>query len=63
MTDRFDFIQPRVLHMNVEMMANFVRSHLSPHLGIDESYMPYEFTLVGLKNSETIRPDNIYTQS
>lgn len=63
MTDRVDFMQPRALHMNVEMMANFIRRHLSPRLKIDESYMPYEFTLVVLKNSEIIRPDNIYTPS
>ena len=63
MTDRVDFMQPHALHMNVEMMANFMRRNLSPRLRVDESYMPYEFTLVALKNSEIIRPDNIYMPS
>lgn len=60
MTDRVDFVQPQALHMNVEHMAEFVRRHLSPRLRIDESYMPYEFTLVALKDHEIVRPDNIY---
>lgn len=60
MTDRVDFMQPHALHMNVEVMTNFIRRQLSPRLRVDESYMPYEFTLVALKNSEIIRPDNIY---
>jgi SAM-dependent methyltransferase len=60
MTDRVDFMQPDALHMNVEVMTNFIRRKLSPRLRVDESYMPYEFTLVILKNSEIIRPDNIY---
>ncbi|MBO9536970.1 class I SAM-dependent methyltransferase [Herbaspirillum sp.] len=60
MTDRVDFMQPQALHMNVEEMIAFMRRSLSPRLRLDESYMPYEFTLVALKNSEIIRPDNIY---
>lgn len=60
MTDRVDFAQPKALHMNVEMMMNFIRTNLSPRLRVDESYMPYEFTLVIFKDREIIRPDNIY---
>jgi hypothetical protein len=60
MTDRVDFVQPQALHMNVEAMMDFVRRKLSPRLRVDESYMPYEFTLVVLKDSEILRPDNIY---
>lgn len=60
MTDRVDFIQPQALHMNVESMTGFMRTHLSPRMRVDESYMPYEFTIVVLKDSEIIRPDNIY---
>lgn len=60
MTDRVDFVQPQALHMNVESMMDFIRRNLSPRLKVDESYMPYEFTLVALKDSEIVRPDNIY---
>lgn len=60
MTDRVDFIQPQALHMNVEATMDFMRRHLSPRIRVDESYMPYEFTLVVFKDSEIVRPDNIY---
>jgi cyclopropane fatty-acyl-phospholipid synthase-like methyltransferase len=63
MTDRVDFTQPQALHMNVEAMMDFMRRHLSPRLRVDESYMPYEFTLVVLKDREIVRPDNIYRPS
>lgn len=60
MTDRVDFMQPQALHMNVEKMMGFMRRHLSPRLKVDESYMPYEFTIVAFKDREIVRPDNIY---
>jgi len=60
MTDRVDFVQPQALHMNIEEMMNFMRRHLSPRLQVDESYMPYEFTMVALKDGDIIRPENIY---
>ena len=60
MTDRVDFMQPQALHMNVEDMMDFMRRHLTPRLSVDESYRPYEFTLVALKDAEIVRPDNIY---
>lgn len=60
MTDRVDYVQPQALHMNVEAVTDFARTHLSPRLRVDESYMPYEFTLVVLKDREIVRPDNIY---
>lgn len=60
MTDRVDFTQPQALHMNVGHMMEFMHLRLSPRLRVDESYMPYEFTVVVLKDSEIIRPDNIY---
>lgn len=60
MTDRVDFTQAQALHMNVEDITQFVRSNLSARLRLDESYMPYEFTLVAFKDAEILRPDNIY---
>ncbi len=63
MTDTVDFIQPQAMHMNVEVMMDFMRRQLSPRLRVDESYMPYEFTLVAFKDSGIVRPDNIYRSS
>jgi hypothetical protein len=60
MTDQVDFVQSGALHMSVEATTNFIRRQLSPRIRVDESYMPYEFTLVVLKNADIIRPDNIY---
>lgn len=60
MTDRVDFTQPQALHMNVDKIAQFVRSKLSARLRVDESYMPYEFTVIAFKDAEIVRPDNIY---
>ena len=59
MTDRVDFVQPQALHMNIETIVDFMRQNMSPRLRVDESYMPYEFTLVvlGLRNCS---PDNVY---
>ena len=60
MTDHVDFVQPQAMHMSVEGMMDFIRQNLSPRIRVDESYMPYEFTLVVLKDCEIVRPDNIY---
>ena len=60
MTDRVDFTQTNAMHMNVEMITDFMRKHLSARLIIDESYMPYEFTIISMKDNEIIRPENIY---
>lgn len=60
MTDQVDFTQPGALHVNVEDMYRFVRDRLSPRLHLDQSYMPYEFTIVAFRDSTIVRPDNIY---
>ena len=60
MTDRVDFVQPGAHHVNVESMYCFMCDRLSPRLSIDQSYMPYEFTMVAFRNSGIVRPDNIY---
>lgn len=60
MTDRVDFMQARAMHMNVGEIAAFARQCLSPRILVDESYLPYEFTLVIFKDREIIRPDNVY---
>lgn len=60
MTDQVDFIQPGAHHVNVEAMYRFVRDKLSPRLQVDQSYMPYEFTIVVFRQSAVDRPDNIF---
>ncbi len=60
MTDKVDFMQPGAHHVNVNDMYNFMSERLSPRLKIDQSYMPYEFTVVAYRKDEIIRPDNIY---
>lgn len=60
MTDRVDFTQPNALHVNSEAMMNFMSKRMSPRLLVDASYMPYEFTLVVMKDKQIVRPDNIY---
>lgn len=60
MTDRVGFTQSQALHMNVEKIMQFARDKLSTRLRVDESYMPYEFTLVVFKDNMIVRPDNTY---
>lgn len=60
MTDQVDFRQPNAHHESVEDVYRFLRTQLSPRLILDQSYMPYEFTAVVFKDSEIMRPDNIY---
>ncbi len=60
MTDRVDFMQPHALHVNPGEMMTFVQDRMSPRMTSNSSYMPYEFTMVVLKDAEIQRPDNIY---
>lgn len=60
MTDRVDYRQEHTHHVNVEQMYRHVRDQLSPRLTLDQSELPYEFTIVAYKNSTIVRPDNIY---
>jgi len=60
MTDQVDYVQAGAHHVNVEGIYRFFRDRLSPRLFLDQSYMPYEFTIVALRNQGIVRPDNIY---
>ncbi len=60
MTDRVDYKQPGAHHVNVESMYHFVRDELSPRLQLDQSYMPYEFTVVAYRDHNIVRPQNVY---
>lgn len=60
MSDRVDFVQPGAYHQDVEAARRFAQQSLSPRLRIDESYMPYEFTLTAWRDAQVVRPDNVY---
>jgi len=60
MTDQVDFIQENNYHQNVVQIYNFASKNLSKRLVIDQSYMPYEFTIHIFKDDGIVRPDNIY---
>ena len=61
MTDAVDFQQPDTYHQNVTELYEFAIKNLSKRLVIDQSYMPYEYTLTVWKNENILRPDNIYS--
>jgi len=61
MTDQVDFVQPGAYHQNVMKLYEFVSTKLSKRLILDQSYMPYEFSIHIFKNVEIKRPENIYT--
>ena len=60
MTDRVDFRQEHAYHEDVLDLYKFACENLSPRLALDQSYMPYEFTLTVFRDREIVRPDNIY---
>ncbi len=51
MTDAVDYRQPRAYHQNVGDVYRFACDHLSRRLVIDQSYLPYEYTLTVWKHS------------
>jgi trans-aconitate methyltransferase len=60
MTDIVDFRQSGAYHQNIIQLYNFVFDKLSRRLVIDQSYMPYEFTLTVWKDQYIQRPANLY---
>jgi len=52
MTDQVDFQQELAYHQNVGRLYEFVCSQLSRRIVIDQSYLPYEFTLAVWKDDE-----------
>lgn len=60
MTDAVDFIQEGAFHQNVKELYDFASENLTKRLVIDQSYMPYEFTITLFKDQTIIRPENIY---
>jgi SAM-dependent methyltransferase len=62
MTDQVDFIQEKSFHINPIEVYDFFRNHLSKRILINQSYMPYEFTITVWKDDFIIKPDNIYNK-
>ena len=60
MSDRVDYRQPNSYHQNPLELHDFVSQHLTPRLVVDQSYMPYEFTLTAFRDAAIVRPDNVY---
>ena len=60
MTDEVDFIQDGAFHMNAVELLEYAKARLTNRVVLDQSYMPYEFTLTCYKNDEIIKPDNVY---
>lgn len=60
MTDAVDFIQPGAYHQNVMELYDFVFNKVTKRITIDQSYMPYEFTITLFKDQTILRPENIY---
>lgn len=60
MTDQVDFVQPGAYHQNILSLYQYITSKLSKRILFDQSYMPYEFTVVIWKNQTINRPENIY---
>jgi trans-aconitate methyltransferase len=60
MTDAVDFEQPHAYHQNVPDLYRFAIDTLSRRLVLDQSYMPYEFTLTLWKDQSIRRPEHVY---
>jgi len=60
MSDEVDFQQDGAFHMNVVELLQYTKRHITKRIVLDQSYMPFEFTLILYKNDEVVKPDNVY---
>ena len=60
MTDQVDFKSPSAYHQNVIELYEFCSNSITRRLNIDQTYMPYEFTITLFRNQEIKTPNNIY---
>lgn len=60
MTDAVDYRQPGAYHQNPAGLLAFAEDRLSRRLVLDQSYMPYEFTLTVWRDDRILRPENVY---
>lgn len=62
MIDQVDYTQDGAYHQNAVELYMFVSKQLSRRLILDQSYMPYEFTIHIFKDQTIIRPDNLFAK-
>lgn len=60
MTELVDFRQPGSYHQDRAELCDFATRDLSRRWLLDQSYMPYEFTLVVFRDAYIERPSNTY---
>lgn len=60
MTDLVDYQQADAFHISPGVVIDFVRRSLSCRFALDQSYMPYEFTVAVYKDARILRPDNVF---
>jgi trans-aconitate methyltransferase len=60
MTNAVDYQQEGAYHQNASTLYEFVCENLSRRLVLDQSYMPYEYTVTMWKNQNIHRPENLY---
>jgi trans-aconitate methyltransferase len=61
MTDQVDFQSSNAYHQNVKDLYDFCFENITRRLNIDQTYMPYEFTITLFCNQEIQIPINTYT--
>ena len=59
-TEYVDFVQSNAQHFNLRDLINFCVTKLSRRFVVRHDILPYEYTLILWKNSEIIKPDNVY---
>lgn len=60
MTDQVDFKSPNAYHQNVKEIYDFCFKNITKRLNIDQTYLPYEFTITLFCDQEIQIPDNKY---
>lgn len=60
MTDQVDFQSPNAYHQNIKELYDFCYENISKRLNIDQTYMPYEFTITLFRDQEIQSPINTY---
>ena len=60
MTDQVDFKSPNAYHQNVKELYDFCYENITKRLNLDQTYMPYEFTITLFCDQEILIPVNTY---
>ena len=61
MTDQVDYRQDGAFHLDPRRLLEFVRTRLSRRVVLDQSYMPFEYTVVVWKDQTIRRPDMVFS--